>query len=51
MFIIYDNSGNKNDNLSFCNLIGKGKNSNLYVLLSNYVESGRVIVLDWLLEG
>ena len=46
-FIIYDNSGNKNDNPSSGNLLGKGKNSSLYVLLSNYVDSGRVIILDW----
>ena len=46
-FIIYDNSGNKNDNPSSGNLLGKGKYSNLYALLSNYVNSGRVIILDW----
>jgi hypothetical protein len=31
-------------------LLGKGKNSNLHALLSNYVDSGRVIILDWPFE-
>ena len=49
-FIIYDNIKNKNDNPSSGHLLGKGKDSNLQVLLSNYVDSGRVIILDWPFE-
>ena len=49
-FIIYDNSGNKNDYPSSGHLLGKGKKSNLQMLLSNYVDSGRVILLNWPFE-
>ena len=46
-FIIYDNSGNKDANPKSGHLLGKGKHSNLQELLSSYVNSGRVIILDW----
>ena len=49
-FIIYDNSGNKDANPKPGHLLGKGKNSNLQQLLSSYVNSGRVIILDWPFE-
>ena len=49
-FIIYNNSGNKNDNPTSGHLLGKGKISNLHELLNNYVNSGRVFILDWPFE-
>ncbi len=49
-FIIYDNSGNKDANPKSGHLLGKGKNSNLQELLSSYVNSGRVIMLNWPFE-